>query len=343
MLAQHGLDELRASTRWRQPLQSGSTTGSSPTSRQPTRTSSATPSATSSTCSQTLGDERGTRFEFECYDIGHLYNLAHFLDEGLVEAAALHPEHLRHPRRHRRRPREPRAHEHAPPTGCSATTTVVGARRRAPPDAVRDHGRDAWAATCASAWRTASTSAGASSPRATPSRSRKIRRILEELCCEIATPDEARAMLGLKGPDRDELLAQVTNCSRANRSRPCPTPRPFTRCIPPRARRRAIVSFVDGLRYDLLTEEVRHYARRHLLDTVGVMIAGATGDVATRAEAVVAAPAPGRQGSGAGPCAPGGPSRRRISGRHRRAWHRARRRLPAWFGALRLQPSSPPR
>jgi uncharacterized protein (DUF849 family) len=27
----------------------------------------------------------GTRFEFECYDIGHLYNLAHFLDRGIVE------------------------------------------------------------------------------------------------------------------------------------------------------------------------------------------------------------------------------------------------------------------
>lgn len=28
--------------------------------------------------------ELGTRFEFECYDIGHLYNLAHFRDKGLV-------------------------------------------------------------------------------------------------------------------------------------------------------------------------------------------------------------------------------------------------------------------
>ena len=28
---------------------------------------------------------RGTRFEFECYDIGHLYSLAHFVDRGLVE------------------------------------------------------------------------------------------------------------------------------------------------------------------------------------------------------------------------------------------------------------------
>jgi len=46
---------------------------------------------------------------------------------------------------------------------------------------------------------------------------------------------------------------------------------------------------------------VRHYARRHLLDTVGVMIAGAGGEVATRAEAVLSAvrpagriPVPGR-------------------------------------------------
>jgi uncharacterized protein (DUF849 family) len=29
--------------------------------------------------------EQKTRFEFECYDVGHLYNLAHFLDRGLVQ------------------------------------------------------------------------------------------------------------------------------------------------------------------------------------------------------------------------------------------------------------------
>lgn len=33
---------------------------------------------------ETLGDA-GTRFEHECYDVGHLYNLAHFLDRGLVK------------------------------------------------------------------------------------------------------------------------------------------------------------------------------------------------------------------------------------------------------------------
>ena len=32
-----------------------------------------------------LGEGHGTRFEFECYDVGHLYNLAHFLERGLVK------------------------------------------------------------------------------------------------------------------------------------------------------------------------------------------------------------------------------------------------------------------
>src|SRR3989442_3978352 len=63
----------------------------------------------------------------------------------------------------------------------------------------------------------------------------------------------------------------------------------------------AIVGFVSRLRHGALSDEVRHYARRHLLDTVGVMIAGAGGAVASRAEAVLAAvrpagrvPGPGR-------------------------------------------------
>jgi uncharacterized protein (DUF849 family) len=32
-----------------------------------------------------LGEERGTRFEFECYDVGHLYNLAHVVEKGLAK------------------------------------------------------------------------------------------------------------------------------------------------------------------------------------------------------------------------------------------------------------------
>ncbi len=34
---------------------------------------------------EVVGRGCATRFEFECYDVGHLYNLAHFLDRGLVE------------------------------------------------------------------------------------------------------------------------------------------------------------------------------------------------------------------------------------------------------------------
>jgi 2-methylcitrate dehydratase PrpD len=62
-----------------------------------------------------------------------------------------------------------------------------------------------------------------------------------------------------------------------------------------------IVEFAGAIRYDSLPEEARHYARRHLLDTVGVMIAGAPGSIATQAENVIKAvrpsgsiPVPGR-------------------------------------------------
>lgn len=56
-----------------------------------------------------MGKERGARFEFECYDVGHLYMLRHFADRGLVETPifiqfvmgvlggiAAEPEHLDH-------------------------------------------------------------------------------------------------------------------------------------------------------------------------------------------------------------------------------------------------------
>ena len=72
--------------------------------------------------------------------------------------------------------------------------------------------------------------------------------------------------------------------------------------LPPQvAATAALVQFVGDVRYAGLPDEVRHYARRHVLDTVGVMIAGAAGEVASRAEAVLAAvrppghvPVPGR-------------------------------------------------
>src|SRR4051812_34891731 len=62
-----------------------------------------------------------------------------------------------------------------------------------------------------------------------------------------------------------------------------------------------IVKFAGAVSYETLPEDARHYARRHLLDTVGVMIAGAAGTIATQAENVIKAvrpsgkiPVPGR-------------------------------------------------
>src|SRR6202163_1689757 len=63
----------------------------------------------------------------------------------------------------------------------------------------------------------------------------------------------------------------------------------------------ALIGFVSELRHDALGHEVRHYAKRHLMDTVGVMIAGAGGDVPPRAETMLpsvrpagSVPVPGR-------------------------------------------------
>jgi uncharacterized protein (DUF849 family) len=57
-----------------------------------------TSSASSTSCSR-----NGTRFEIECYDIGHLYTAAHFLERGVLQAPLFIQRCLRHPGRHRHR------------------------------------------------------------------------------------------------------------------------------------------------------------------------------------------------------------------------------------------------
>ena len=64
----------------------------------------------------------------------------------------------------------------------------------------------------------------------------------------------------------------------------------------------AIIALVQNLKWDALDPDVQHAARRHFLDTLGVIIAGSSGDLAGRAEAVLAKvraagniPVPGRQ------------------------------------------------
>ena len=83
-LAQHGLDQLRASIRCSTATRTSSTTGRRRTLEGTRdlvfRNTFKDIEYILETC-----DGNGTRFEFECYDIAHLYNLKHFLDRGLVK------------------------------------------------------------------------------------------------------------------------------------------------------------------------------------------------------------------------------------------------------------------
>ncbi len=81
-----------------------------------------------------LGEGHGVRFEFECYDVGQLYNLAIALEKRTLRAAAVHPVRAGHSRWHRRGgrpPAAPGAHGAAP---VRQRPGMVGAGRRPPPD-----------------------------------------------------------------------------------------------------------------------------------------------------------------------------------------------------------------
>ena len=145
-----------------------------------------------------LGEGCGVRFEYECYDVGHLYNLAHFLDRGLVR----------------------------PPLfvqtifgilgGIGADTDNLVHMKRI---ADRLFGGDyVWSILAAGRFQTNFVTTGAIMggharvgledsiflgpgvlAKTNGEQVTKIRRILEDLSLTIATPDEARQMLQLKG------------------------------------------------------------------------------------------------------------------------------------------------
>ncbi|MDS1140480.1 3-keto-5-aminohexanoate cleavage protein [Pusillimonas sp. SM2304] len=146
-----------------------------------------------------LGDEHGTRFEFECYDLGHLYNLAHFVNEGLIKGPLFiqcifgilggmgpDPENLVHMRttadrlfgRENYRFSVLGAGRHQMP--LSTMSALLGGNIRVGLEDSLFLGKGQLASSSAD-------------------QVLKMRRILEELSFDIATPDEARAMLGLKG------------------------------------------------------------------------------------------------------------------------------------------------
>jgi uncharacterized protein (DUF849 family) len=151
-----------------------------------------------------LGAVHGTRFEFECYDVGHLYNLKHFVDRGLVRGPIFlqfvlgilggigaDPENLTHMKRIADKL-----------FGDSYQWSVLGAGRHQMPLVTQ-------AALMGGNVRVGledSLSIGAGQlATSNAEQVLKIRGILEALGLQIATPAEARAMLGLKGRERVNL------------------------------------------------------------------------------------------------------------------------------------------
>jgi len=145
--------------------------------------------------------ENGTRFEIECYDIGHLYTLAHFVDRGLVKAPffvqsvfgilggiGAHPEDVLHMKRTADRLFGKDYHWSV--LGAGRHQLSIAAQAAAMGGNVRVGLED-------SLWLGAGTLAKTNAEQVT-----KARQIIEGLGLEIATPDEARAMLALKGADR---------------------------------------------------------------------------------------------------------------------------------------------
>ena len=142
--------------------------------------------------------EHGTRFEFECYDVGHLYNLAHFADRGMVKPPFFvqsifgilggigpHPENLMHMKATADRL-----------FGEDYFLSVLAAGRHQFPFVTM--GAILGGNIRVGLEDNLYLSKGQLSPSNAASVT-KIRRILEELSLEIATPDEARELLGTKG------------------------------------------------------------------------------------------------------------------------------------------------
>ena len=146
----------------------------------------------------------GTRFEFECYDTSHLYNLAHFLDRGLVRAPLFiqtcfgilggigsHPDDVMHMKRTADRL-----------FGDQYEWSVLGAgaRQMSIVAMAASMGGNVRVGLEDSLWggpgRLAQTNA---------EQVRSARQIIEGLGLSVATPAEARAILDLKGGDRTNI------------------------------------------------------------------------------------------------------------------------------------------
>jgi uncharacterized protein (DUF849 family) len=150
---------------------------------------------------QELGEGCGTRFEFECYDVGHLYTLAHFLERGLVKpplfvqtifgilgGIGADTENLAHMRRIADKLFGDAYHwsvlaagRHQ--IGFVTMAAIMGGNIRVGLEDSLYAGRGRLATSNAE-------------------QVTIVRRLLEGLSLEVASPAEARAMLALKGGDQ---------------------------------------------------------------------------------------------------------------------------------------------
>lgn len=143
----------------------------------------------------------GARYEFECYDTAHLHNLHYFYREGLVEAPLFiqtvfgllggigtHPDEVLHMKRTADRL-----------FGDAYTWSVLGAGSSQMPIAAMAAamGGHVRVGLEDSLWLGRGRLAKSNAEQVT-----QVRKIIEGLGLEIATPDEARSILSLKGGDQ---------------------------------------------------------------------------------------------------------------------------------------------
>jgi uncharacterized protein (DUF849 family) len=148
----------------------------------------------------TLGSA-GTRFEFECYDTSHLYNLHHFLERGVVKPPLFvqtvfgilggigsHPEDVMHMKRTADRLFGDQYHWSV--LGAGRAQMQIAAMSASMGGNIRVGLED-------SLW--------AGPGRLAASNAEQVhlaRKIIEGLNLDVATPDEAREILSLKGADK---------------------------------------------------------------------------------------------------------------------------------------------
>ena len=145
-------------------------------------------------------NETGARYEFECYDTSHLHNLHYFWKQGLVQAPLFiqtvfgllggigaHPDEVLHMKRTADRL-----------FGDNYVWSVLGAGRAQMPVAAMGAamGGNVRVGLEDSLWAGKGRMAASNAEQVV-----QVRKIIEGLGLEVATPAEARAMLGLKGGD----------------------------------------------------------------------------------------------------------------------------------------------